>query len=199
MDNNINKEIIYGDYDGTVQKGCFIEIRTWNDNNHLTIDLAKNGYHIVWNFDVKDKKYIKKIKDEIIDICDEVDETAGFPGHAEREIEDLFDERYDEWFEEEEEYIQEVRSEEEIGEYMSEAFDRVWLVRKQNLCCNLLNGVESINADIMESMLKAIDKVCNKYNINFQEPVSDWNYGYWSGILAALRWVMGEEKDFLDT
>ena len=30
-------------------------------------------------------------------------------------------------------------------------------------------------------------------------PSSDWEYGYQSGILAALRWVLGEEKDFLDT
>ena len=97
------------------------------------------------------------------------------------------------------EYIQEMRSEEEIGEYMTEACDRVWLVRKQDLFCNLLMGEETVYADILEKCSQAIDEVCEKYNIDFQEPVSDWDYGYWSGILAALRWVMGEEKDMLDT
>ena len=82
---------------------------------------------------------------------------------------------------------------------MDEAFDRVWLVRKQDMFVNMLEGTESIQAVILDGCLKAIDRVCDKYNIDFKEPVSDWNYGYWSGILAALRWVMGDEKDFLDT
>lgn len=42
-------------------------------------------------------------------------------------------------------------------------------------------------------------KKTGDFKIDFKEPVSDWDYGYWSGILAALRWVMGDEKDFLDT
>ena len=57
----------------------------------------------------------------------------------------------------------------------------------------------AVNIDILDGMNKAITEVCEKYNIDFQEPVSDWEYGYWSGILAALRWVMGDEKDMLDT
>lgn len=92
-----------------------------------------------------------------------------------------------------------MRSKDEILEYMDEACDRVWLVRKQSMFCNMLDGTESIQADVLGQCLKAIDEVCEKYNIDFQEPVSDWDYGYWSGILAALRWVTGDEKDFLDT
>jgi hypothetical protein len=60
-------------------------------------------------------------------------------------------------------------------------------------------GEETIQLDIMDGMIKAVDKACEKWGIDFKEPVSDWNYGYWSGILAALRWVLGDEKDFLDT
>ena len=97
------------------------------------------------------------------------------------------------------EYESEKRTDEEILEYMDEAFDRVWLVRKQNLFYKLMTGEEKISADVLEKCNKEIDKVCKKYNINFTEPVNDWDYGYWSGILAALRWVMGDEKDFLDT
>ena len=28
---------------------------------------------------------------------------------------------------------------------------------------------------------------------------TDWECGYWNGIMSALRWVLGDEKDFLDT
>lgn len=203
MDNStIKSEIIYGDLYGTPQKGCFVKVSTWSDCNHISIDLANNGHHAVWNFEMKDKKYINKIKDEIEDICDDIDETAGFGACMdllEDNIDEIFINMYDEWFEEEPEYEPKMRAEEEIGEYMSEACDRVWLVRKQNLVCGLLEGTESINLDILEGMTKAIKEVCDKYKIDFSEPVSDWDYGYWSGILAALRWVMGEEKDMLDT
>lgn len=200
---DIGGKKIYGDFNGTPQRGCFISVRTWSDNNHISIDLADNGCHTIWNFDVKHKEYIEDIKNSIISICDLVDAIYGFDMNtniAEAQIDRMFDEKSDEWFEEKEpEVIEERRSKEEIYEYMEEAFDRVWLVRKQDLCCNLLDGTESIHIDVMNGMLKAIDDTCKEYNIDFKEPVSDWDYGYWSGILAALRWVMGEEKDMLDT
>lgn len=82
-----------------------------------------------------------------------------------------------------------MRTEKEIIEYREEAFNRVWLVRKQSM------KPEKLSAEILES----IDRVCKKHNIDFDEPVSDWEYGYWSGILSSLRWVLGDEKDFLDT
>lgn len=35
---------------------------------------------------------------------------------------------------------------------------------------------------------------------NGEKTCSDWEYGYWSGVMATLRWVLGdEEKDNLDT
>lgn len=92
-----------------------------------------------------------------------------------------------------------MRKQKEIVEYMDEAFDRVWLVRKQDMLCNIANGTETISPDILRQCSKSIDIACEKWNIDFDEPLNDWEYGYWSGILAALRWVMGDEKDFLDT
>ena len=92
-----------------------------------------------------------------------------------------------------------MRKKNEITEYMDEAFDRVWLVRKQVMFEKMLFGEESVEADTLQRCMEAIDKVCEKYNIDFKEPLSDWEYGYWSGILASLRWVLGGDKDFLDT
>jgi hypothetical protein len=129
----LKKEIIYGDFDGTLRDGEFIEVITWDDCSHITIDLADNGKHTVWNFAMKDKSCAIDIKDEIEAICDEIDETAGFSVAIDlvmAALDDLFEQRYDEWFEDEEHYESEMRTEEEICEYIDEAFDRVWLVRK---------------------------------------------------------------------
>lgn len=93
-----------------------------------------------------------------------------------------------------------IRPEKDLVEYLDEAFDRVWLVRKQDLVARLDLGLETIDPEIERRMNEASKKVCEKYDIDFNEPVSDWDYGYWSGVLSTLRWVLGEEqKDFLDT
>lgn len=48
---------------------------------------------------------------------------------------------------------------------------------------------------------KAMEKVIDKYNIqNDDGNLNDWDYGFWSGVLATTRWVIGEEsKRMLDT
>lgn len=93
-----------------------------------------------------------------------------------------------------------MRSQDEIADYMGEAFDLVWLVRKQEMFRNIASGKEKLPPeDIMASCIRSIHEICKKYNIDFSKPVDDWNYGYWSGVLATLRWVCGEEKDTLDT
>ena len=92
-----------------------------------------------------------------------------------------------------------MRKKQEIEEYLDEAFDRVWLVRKQDMMTKQILGLEPIDASTVATINKAIDEACERHNIDFKETVDDWHYGYWSGILAALRWVLGDEKDFLDT
>lgn len=94
-----------------------------------------------------------------------------------------------------------MRKRKEIGEYMDEAFDVVWLIRTIFL---LQNGdLEDTPTDIINEAKKHTARICNNLNIESEEELltrfSDWDYGYWSGILAALRWVTGEEKDMLDT
>lgn len=88
-----------------------------------------------------------------------------------------------------------MRKKNEIIEYMGEACDRVWLERSHMT----MSMADTIQPDILKGCIESIKKVCDKYGIDYDEPMSDWDYGYWSGILAALRWVLGDEKDFLDT
>lgn len=82
-----------------------------------------------------------------------------------------------------------MRKVKEIEEYMDEAFDKVWITRSVHS-----NPCE--NSEIEKKRIENIERILSKYK---DIPESDWDYGYWSGILAALRWVLGEEKDSLDT
>ena len=192
----MKRDIIYGTKGDVPSFGQFVEVFMFDEDNHLGINWTNNGYTTVFHFLIKDKDDYEDFKDELTAVLRDCKDI----GAAYYALEVYLDSPYaDDFLEEYPEYEQEMRSEEEIGEYMSEACDRVWLVRRQNHIYKLLMGKESINIDILDGMNKAITEVCEKYNIDFQEPVSDWEYGYWSGILAALRWVMGDEKDMLDT
>ena len=82
-----------------------------------------------------------------------------------------------------------MRKQKEIIEYMDEAFDKVWIVRS-------IHSNPCENADFEKKRTENIERILSKYK---NVPENDWEYGYWSGILASLRWVLGDEKDFLDT
>lgn len=82
------------------------------------------------------------------------------------------------------------RTTDEIQNYMNEAFDKVWLMR--NCYISEQTPVHEVGRSGMERILEAYDDI----------PIdgySDWECGYWNGIMGALRWVLGEEKDCLDT
>lgn len=88
-----------------------------------------------------------------------------------------------------------LRNVKEIQEYMDEASDRVWFDRATQRSSDL-----GLRKDILESKMANIKRIEDEYGLNREDGLgTDLNYGYWSGILAALRWVLGDEKDFLDT
>lgn len=94
-----------------------------------------------------------------------------------------------------------MRKKNEINEYMNEAFDVVWFVRTIGLLSD--GSLENTPEDIINEVKRNVERICQSHGIKNNEDVfefcDEWKYGYWSGILAALRWVMGEEKDSLDT
>lgn len=94
-----------------------------------------------------------------------------------------------------------MRSKKEIVEYMNEAWDRVWLNRKYNLFYDMMAGTTNLTEDQLKAVMKATNEVIEKYNIqNDEGNLNDWDYGFWSGVLATTRWVLGEEsKKMLDT
>lgn len=56
-----------------------------------------------------------------------------------------------------------------------------------------------IQRDIWEGALKAAAKAEKKYGAESLGPWSDFEWGMLNGKLSALRWVLGEEWDMLDT
>lgn len=82
-----------------------------------------------------------------------------------------------------------MRNKAEIKEYMEEAFDKVWLMRSH----------PGDNPYIEKARIEAVKRVRSTYDDIPEDGYDEWECGYWNGILGALRWVLGEEKDFLDT
>lgn len=94
-----------------------------------------------------------------------------------------------------------MRTKKEIVEYMDEAWDRVWMNRKYNLLADWAFGKVFLTEEQQKAIAKAMVEVTRKYDIqNDEGNLDDWDYGFWSGVLATTRWVLGEEsKRMLDT
>lgn len=91
------------------------------------------------------------------------------------------------------------RSEEEIFLAIDEFFDKIWYDRHQLLKHRVETGRETVSSDIWIKAEEAAKKIEAKYPKSELGPHSDFDWGMINGKLSALRWVMGDEWDFLDT
>ncbi len=103
----------------------------------------------------------------------------------------------------------------EILEALDEMWDMIWYNRHQNLRYKIHTkkikivpkGTEVaiskhgtvIHQDILDGALKAAARIEKKYGVDQLGPWSDFEWGMLNGKLSALRWVLGEDWDFLDT
>ncbi|MES2392940.1 MAG: restriction endonuclease [Acidobacteriota bacterium] len=92
-----------------------------------------------------------------------------------------------------------VRAESEIGKAEQEFFDRVWYYRKLVMFDNIKAGSETIDSATLKRCKALMKEMRNKYGGDIGKLMDDWEWGYVNGKFAALRWVLGEEWDFLDT
>lgn len=93
----------------------------------------------------------------------------------------------------------EIRTIEMIAEIIQELFDKIWYDRHQVLKFKIENELETVNPEIWEGALKAAKKVEEKYGEENLGPYDDFEWGMLNGKLSALRWVLGDEWDMLDT
>jgi hypothetical protein len=90
--------------------------------------------------------------------------------------------------------IKEIRAEEQ---WLS---DFVWYERKLVMLANIHDGTEEMpHEDIMDGMTTAMRKVearLAKENLGVHD---DFEWGMINGKLSALRWILGDDWDMLDT
>jgi hypothetical protein len=114
----------------------------------------------------------------------------------------------------EHEWTQETRTLSEIISVIDELADKIWYDRHQMRRDAIASGKikiipagtydpktarYTIVADIWAGALKSAAKVERKYGIDNVGPYSKFEWGMLNGKLSALRWVLGDEWDMLDT
>lgn len=83
-----------------------------------------------------------------------------------------------------------IRSSKELIAYLKEADDKVWFMRTHS--CE--------DPKIETERQAAVERILSIYNDIPEKGYDNWECGYWNGVMATLRWVLGdEEKDNLDT
>ncbi len=107
-------------------------------------------------------------------------------------------------------YTEETRGLRDILDAMDEIVDKVWYNRHQYLMWQIENGeIEIIpegtqrygNDVIHEDILKGAKESAKRVEETYEDvgPWSDFEWGMINGKLSALRWVLGDEWDMIDT
>lgn len=115
----------------------------------------------------------------------------------------------------EQEWVEEPRRLTEIVDAIDFLFHQVWYNRHQVARQKIERGITKIveketfpvkdhsrrpvQRDVWEGALKAAAKVEKKYGLANLGPWDDFEWGMINGKLSALRWVLGDEWDMLDT
>lgn len=91
----------------------------------------------------------------------------------------------------------------EILDAQGEFFDRIWYQRKLELIEKVKDGIEkAIDPDIEKRMRAEMARVERQYGGKkalAEHCTNKYELGYIHGKLSALRWVLGDEWDNLDT
>jgi len=180
---------------------AFHEFRTSHTDEYETFRFIT---HNVTDFSGKDHR---KPHDDFADIFD--DKSSLYFNSTSLAIEDLLDlEEFH--YEYSFAWEDETRGLQEILSALDELFDKVWYNRHMNLMYHIENGDTEIvptgthrygnnviHEDVLVRAKVAAQKVRDKYEDT--GPWSDFEWGMLNGKLSALRWVLGDEWDMLDT
>lgn len=93
----------------------------------------------------------------------------------------------------------EPRSFGEIVDAHQEYFDRTWYVRRVMHDLDVAEGTQELHPNIVERVRTSMRAIEERYGKDNLLPADEWEWGYIQGKLSALRWVLGDEWDFLDT
>jgi hypothetical protein len=101
-----------------------------------------------------------------------------------------------------------MRKKDELLAMEAQLADMVWYNRHRTLRDKIENhemwlvdkyaGPNTVDRGIWEGALKAADKVEKTYGVDNLD-FDDFEWGMLNGKLSAIRWMLGEEWDMLDT
>lgn len=91
------------------------------------------------------------------------------------------------------------RTEEEVYAALERLVDQIWYNRHQGLKSRVASKKTTVAPDIWKGALAAAKKIEKKYGEENLWHESDFEWGMLNGKVSALRWVMGDEWDMLDT
>ena len=97
------------------------------------------------------------------------------------------------------EAIEKNRSIDDIIRMEQEFFDKIWFDRHLTLKYRVEQGIESVDPKIWKDAIAAAETIIEKYGEDNLGPYSDFEWGMLNGKMSALRWVLGDEWDMLDT
>jgi len=100
---------------------------------------------------------------------------------------------------EESDFEVEPRTLAEIQEGEEEFFDRVWYERHLVFRHRYDEGEDGRTSEEVYQMALTAAERARARRPDLRPAESDFEWGMWNGKLSALRWVLGEEWDFLDT
>ncbi len=93
-----------------------------------------------------------------------------------------------------------MRKRVEIQEAEQEFSDRVWYNRKLVMLERIQNGLEPMpDEDLMDKVTAGMRAIEERYGGKDTLAYDDFEWGMVNGKLSALRWVMGDDWDMLDT
>lgn len=94
-------------------------------------------------------------------------------------------------------YTSVMRQEWEVFDAQEEYFERVWFGRNTKYILNDEGEVVLVPRHEVGSGM--VELLLERYGQDSLTVHSDFEWGVWSGRLSALRWILGDEWDFLDT
>ncbi len=80
-----------------------------------------------------------------------------------------------------------------------ELFEKIWYDRHQLLRQLKAEGKEKVDEEVWKGARRAAAKVEKKYGKKNLGPYDKFDWGMINGKLSALRWVLGDDWDMLDT
>jgi hypothetical protein len=93
-----------------------------------------------------------------------------------------------------------IRTRAELLAAEKEFFDKVWYIRSLIHDEKVADGERDAPDEKLRAQIDvAQQRVRDTYGEDNVGPWNDWEWGFVNGKLSALRWMLGDEWDFLDT